>query len=45
MKYAVEMVSGVMIYILSLIKIGSGIENRGDTQTRRLMGRMYEVRR
>jgi hypothetical protein len=26
MKYAVEMSSGVMIYIPSLIKIGSGIQ-------------------
>jgi hypothetical protein len=26
MKYAIEMGSGVMIYILSLIKIGSGIQ-------------------
>jgi hypothetical protein len=26
MKYAVEMGSGVMIYIKSLIKIGSGIQ-------------------
>jgi hypothetical protein len=26
MKYAVEMGSGAMIYILSFIKIGSGIE-------------------
>jgi hypothetical protein len=26
MKYATEMGSGAMIYILSLIKIGSGIE-------------------
>jgi hypothetical protein len=35
MKYAVEMSSGVMIYIPSFIKIGSGIGNLvgGDTQT------------
>jgi hypothetical protein len=26
MKYAVEMISGVMIYIQSFIKIGSGIQ-------------------
>jgi hypothetical protein len=36
MKYAVQMGSGVMIYIPSFIKIGSGIQKlmeRGDTQT------------
>jgi hypothetical protein len=33
MKYAVEMDSGAMIYIPSLIKIGSG--TGGDTQTHR----------
>jgi hypothetical protein len=35
MKYAVEMGSGAMIYILSFIKIGSGIQKLilGDTQT------------
>jgi hypothetical protein len=35
MKYAVEMGSGAMIYVPSLIKIGSGIQKliRGDTQT------------
>jgi hypothetical protein len=35
MKYAVEMPSGVMIYIPSFIKIGSGIEKlmRGHSQT------------
>jgi hypothetical protein len=27
MKYAVEMSKGAMIYILSFIKIGSGIQN------------------
>jgi hypothetical protein len=33
-KYAVEMGSGAMIYIPSLIKIGSGIKKlMGDTQT------------
>jgi hypothetical protein len=40
MKYAVEMDSGVMIYITSFIKIGSGIrkfirEGYHDTQTAR----------
>jgi hypothetical protein len=35
MKYAVQMGSGVMIYIPSLIKIGLSIQKsiRGDTQT------------
>jgi hypothetical protein len=35
MKYAVEMGAGVIIYILSFIKIGSGIQKLigGDTQT------------
>jgi hypothetical protein len=35
MRYAVEMGSGAMICIPSLIKIGSGIQKliRGDTQT------------
>jgi hypothetical protein len=37
MKYAVEMSSGVMIYIPSFIKIGPGIQNLiwgyTDTQT------------
>jgi hypothetical protein len=35
MKYAVEIGSGVMIYIPSFIKIGSGIQkiDRADTQT------------
>jgi hypothetical protein len=35
MKYAVEMGSGAMIYILSFIKIGSAIPKLigGDTQT------------
>jgi hypothetical protein len=27
MKYAIEMVSGGMVYILSYIKIGSGFQN------------------
>jgi hypothetical protein len=32
-KYAVEMGSGAMIYLLGFIKIGSGIKNlMGDTQ-------------
>jgi hypothetical protein len=37
MKYAIEMGSDAMIYILSLIKIGSGIQKltRGDSQTHR----------
>jgi hypothetical protein len=35
MKYAVEMGSGAMTYIPSLIKIGSGIQQliEGDSQT------------
>jgi hypothetical protein len=35
MKYAVEIGSGVMIYIPSFIKFGSGIEKlvRGNSQT------------
>jgi hypothetical protein len=33
MKYAVEMSSGVMIYIPSFIKIGSGIPKLIDIQT------------
>jgi hypothetical protein len=46
MKYAVEMSSGVVIYIQSFIKICSGIQKLiGDTQTHRLMGGIYEVRR
>jgi hypothetical protein len=37
MKYTVGMSSGAMIYILSFIKIGSGIQKLmgGDTQTAR----------
>jgi hypothetical protein len=37
MKYAIEMGSGAMIYILSFIKIGSDIQRGGytDTQKRR----------
>jgi hypothetical protein len=40
MKYAVEMGSGAMIYILSFIKIGSGIQKLigEDTQTHRQHG-------
>jgi hypothetical protein len=40
MKYAVEMSSGVMIYIPSFIKIGSVIQNLmwGDTQKYRQHG-------
>jgi hypothetical protein len=34
MRYAVEMGSGAMMYIPTLIKIGSGIQKLlGDTQT------------
>jgi hypothetical protein len=35
MTYAVEMASGVMIYIPSIIKVGSGIRKllRGNTRT------------
>jgi hypothetical protein len=38
MKYAVEMGSSAMMYILSFIKIGSGIRKliRRDTQTHRM---------
>jgi hypothetical protein len=37
MKYAVDMELGAMIYISSLIKIGTGIQKfiRGDTQEHR----------
>jgi hypothetical protein len=40
MKYANEMVSGAMVYILSFIKIGSGIQKiiKGDSQTHRQHG-------
>jgi hypothetical protein len=40
MKYAVEMGSGVMIYIPSLVKTGSGIQKliRMDSQTHRQAG-------
>jgi hypothetical protein len=41
MKYAVEMGSGAMIYILSFIKIGSGIQKLmggRDSQTHRQHG-------
>jgi hypothetical protein len=41
MKYAIEMGSGVMIYIRSFMKIGSGnqkIMGGGDTQTLRKQG-------
>jgi hypothetical protein len=39
MKYATEMGSDAMIYIPSLIKVGSGIQKLigGDTQTHRLV--------
>jgi hypothetical protein len=45
MKYAVEMGSGVMIYIPSFIKIGSGIHKliRGDTQTHRQHGDLLSL--
>jgi hypothetical protein len=37
MKYAVEMGSGVMIYIQSFIKIGSGLQKlTTDTETGRV---------
>jgi hypothetical protein len=49
MKYTVEMKTGGTIYIPSFIKAGSGtqklIEGYTDTQTHRLMGRIYEVHR
>jgi hypothetical protein len=40
MKYATELGSGAMIYIPSIINIGSGIEKliEGDTQTHRQHG-------
>jgi hypothetical protein len=40
MEYAVEMGSGVMIYLGSFIKIGSGIQKliRGDSQIYRQNG-------
>jgi hypothetical protein len=40
MKCAVEMSSGVLIYILSFVKIGSGFQKliRGDTQAHRQHG-------
>jgi hypothetical protein len=38
MKYAVEMGSGVMIYIPSFIKIGSRMVRFTDTQTARTLG-------
>jgi hypothetical protein len=40
MKYAIEMGSGGMIYIPSLINIGSGFEKltKGNSQTRRQHG-------
>jgi hypothetical protein len=39
-KYAVEMVSGTMIYIQSFIKTGSGIQKliAGESQTHRRQG-------
>jgi hypothetical protein len=43
-KYAVEMGSGAMIYILSFIKIGSGIQKlMGDTQTHRHHGDLISL--
>jgi hypothetical protein len=40
MKYAVQMGSGVMIYVPGFIEIGSGIQKliRGDTQAHRRHG-------
>jgi hypothetical protein len=42
MKYAVEMGSGAVIYIISFVKIGSGIQKLmgggGGTQTHRQLG-------
>jgi hypothetical protein len=45
MKYAVEMGSGVMIYIPSFIKIDSGIQKlkREDTQTHRQHGDLMSL--
>jgi hypothetical protein len=40
MKYAVEMGSGVMMYIPSFVQIGSGLQTfvKGETQTHRQHG-------
>jgi hypothetical protein len=46
MKYAVEMGSGVMIYMPSFIKIGSGIQKLiggSDTLTRRQQGHLIKL--
>jgi hypothetical protein len=45
MKYAVEMGSGAMMYVPSLIKIGSGIQRllRGDTHTDRQHGDLISL--
>jgi hypothetical protein len=45
MKYAAEMGSGVMIYISSFMKIGSGIQKliRGDKQTHRWQGDLISL--
>jgi hypothetical protein len=45
MKYANEMGSGVMTYIPSLIKIGSGIQKLigGDSQTHRQHGDLIRL--
>jgi hypothetical protein len=45
MKYAAEMGSGIMIYISSFIKIGSGIQKliRRNKQTHRLQGDLISL--
>jgi hypothetical protein len=45
MKYAVEMGSGAVIYIPSLIKIGSGIQKliRKDTQVHKQQGDLISL--
>jgi hypothetical protein len=46
MYYTIKMGSGVMIYIPSFIKIGSGIqrnEKRGDSQTHRQHGDLISL--
>jgi hypothetical protein len=44
-ELAIEMGSGAMVYILSFIKIGSGIQKlmRGDTQTHRQHGDLISL--
>jgi hypothetical protein len=45
MKYAVEMDSAAMIYMLSFIKTGSGIQNLigGEAQTHRQQGDLISL--